>query len=375
LREEWTRLFIGGRGINQFLLWRTLNPASTPFSSDTPLIFGAGALAGTPAPGASRVNLDSLNPLTLGVGSSNAGGSFAAQMKFAGFDHLVITGRSETPVYLFIQDGRVEFRDASRIWGKNIRETEQAGEKLVRFAHVGLKVFKAAGRCGMGAVMGFKNLKAVAVKGSGIIHVADPSRFLKVVLEKTQKVRQSPGSAMRRRYGTLGAFPLKNDLSGFPVRNFQDGYFDPEKMKGISPEVFESYTVSHHACSSCASHCGHSYSVTQGPYAGTETDKLETNYLLDFGTRLDIDYAPAILKASEICNDYGLDVDSVSCAIAWAMECYQRGIINREEADGLELTWGNHEAVMSLLKKIAIRDGFGNLLAEGVKRAAGKDLL
>lgn len=389
LKEEWIRLFLGGRGINQWLLWQKLEPALTAFSPETPLIFGAGALTGTPAPGASRLSLDSLNPLTLGIGSSNVGGFFAAEMKFAGFDHVVITGRSETPVYLFIQDGRVEFRDASRIWGRNIRETEEvlsqevgddvetasigvAGEKLVRFAHVSVKGSRAAGRCGLGAVMGYKNLKAVAVKGRGTVGVADPRRFLKAVLEKTGTIRQSPGSAMRRKYGTLGAFPLKNDLSGFPVRNFQDGYFDPEKMKGISPEAFHSYCTGHHACCSCVSHCGHFYSITDGPYAGTECNKLETNYLLDFGTRLDIDYAPAILKASELCNDYGMDVDSVSCTIGWAMECYQRGLISREEADGLDLTWGNHSAVMSLLPKIAYREGFGDLLAEGVKRAARK---
>lgn len=382
---EYNRRFLGGRGVNYWLLLKESDPRISSFDSKNMLLFGTGALVGTLAPGANRLNVASKNALTGGIGSGSAGGYFAPELRFAGYDHLVFQGKAEKPVYLWIDDGRVEIRDAAHIWGRTTWETEDvlqeelgdgiqiasigpAGENLVRAACIIVNRSRAVGRCGLGAVMGSKNLKAVVVKGTGAIYVNDERRFTKAVNEISERITNSGILKRLREYGSIEGSPFNAE----PVRNFQDGHPSSEIAEKICGKVFhEVYEVNGSSCCfGCPVQCCHSYRVKEGIYAGATTDKLEANTLADFGYRLDLDYAPAIIKAHALCSQYGLDIDNSSSVIAWAFECYQKGIISQKDTDGLKLEWGNHQAVMELLRKMTYRDGFGDLLAEGCYRAS-----
>lgn len=381
--------FLGGRGINSWLLYQQVKPWVTPLEPANRLIIGTGALVGTLAPSAGRHNIDAKSPMTGGIGSSNSGGHFSAELKFAGYDHIVIAGRARKPVYLWLDDDRVQIRDASGIWGKRVSETNDlikqelgiadiqilcigpAGENLVRAACIITNRARAAARCGLGAVMGAKQLKAIAVRGSGAIRVAQPTRFMSEVAKAWEKLRQSSSAQRRRQWGTLFAATVSNNASLFPVRNFEDDYLKPESLAKISPQVFrQKYEVGRLGYSFCPVSCSHLYHIPDGLYTGLTAEGIECNDLWNFGGRLAIDYPPAIIKAHHLCSEYGLDQDNASGAIAWAMECYQRGILTRQDTDGLQLEWGNHEVVMELLRRIAYREGIGDILAEGAKRAA-----
>jgi aldehyde:ferredoxin oxidoreductase len=378
--------FLGGRGVNYWLLLNEVAPEVSPFDPSNILAFGTGTLVGTLAPGANRLNVASKNALTGGVGSGSAGGYFAPELRFAGYDHLVFQGKAEKLVYLWIDDGRVEIRDAAHIWGRTTWETEEilreelgddiqivsigpAGENLVRTACIIVNRSRAVGRCGLGAVMGSKNLKAVAVRGTRSIATKDAARFAQAITELSQKIATSDILKRLNEYGSIEGSPFNAE----PVRNFQDGYPSPESAKKICGKVFhEVYEVNGSSCCfGCPVQCCHSYRVKEGIYAGATTDKLEANTLADFGYRLDLDYAPAVIKAHALCSQYGLDIDNSSSVIAWAFECYEKGIISESDTDGLKLEWGNHQAVMELLGAMTYRAGFGDLLAQGCYRASG----
>jgi aldehyde:ferredoxin oxidoreductase len=379
------RRFFGGRGVSHWLLLEKLASRVSPFDPENMLLFGTGALVGTLAPTANRLNVASKNALTGGIGAGSAGGYFAPELRFAGYDHLILAGRAEDPVYIWINNDQVEIRNAKYIWGKTTWEAEDilreelgddvqiasigpAGENLVRAACVIVNRSRAVGRCGLGAVMGSKNLKAIAVRGTGSIGIEDPERLSQAVRRVSRKIASSAILKRLNEYGSIEGSPFNAE----PVKNFQDGYAGSEIAKKICGKVFhDTYEVDGHPCCfGCPVRCGHSYEVKEGMYAGTTTDKLEANTLADFGYRLDLDYAPAIIKAHALCSEYGLDIDNSSSVIAWAFECYEKGIISKSDTDGLELKWGNHQAVMELLKKIAYREGFGNLLAEGCCKAS-----
>lgn len=383
--------FLGGRGINQWILYNEVGPGIWPFDPANRLIFGTGVLVGTLAPGACRCTIDSKNVLTGGVGSSNMGGHFAPELKYAGYDHVVIHGRSRKPVYLWIDNGKVEIRDASDIWGKTTWETDdlirdelgdhdiqvasigQAGENLVRAACIITNGERAAGRCGLGAVMGSKNLKAVAVRGDREITVAHPDEFFELVSElRSNMIRvaneKTPDDV---RCGTLLILERNNNTGGNTVRNFQDAYWDPEKVKKVcAEEILKNYALRKMGCFGCPLPCSFYLNVAQGEFAGTRGEGFKADSHKDFGPKLDVGYLPAIIKAHVLCSQYGLDVDSASGVIAWAFECYEKGIFTKEDTDGLELEWGNYHAVLELIRKIAFREGVGDLLAEGSKRAS-----
>ncbi|RLE08997.1 aldehyde ferredoxin oxidoreductase [Candidatus Aerophobetes bacterium] len=385
---KYTEEFLGGRGINQGILLKELRPEISPFDPANKLAFGVGTLVGTGAPGANRLSIDSKNVFTGGIGSSNCCGRFAAELKFAGYDHLIVEGKAEKPVYLWINNNQVEIKDASHLWGNTTWETENmireeigdkdiqilsigpAGENLVRFACIIVNPSRAAGKCGLGAIMGSKNLKAVVVKGRNSIEVAEYKRFIQITRKLSEKIKKSENTTLLRKYGTLVSMFRWNECSSSPVKNFQDGYMDPKKMEKISYEVFcNTYKEGDYEFG-CPIGCAHSYRVKSGPYAGVYSKKLETNCIWDFATTFDIDYAPAIIKIQSLCSQYGMDIDGASCAIAWAFECYQRKIITDKDTEGLELKWGDYKVIIKLLKKIAYREGFGNILAEGSKRAS-----
>jgi aldehyde:ferredoxin oxidoreductase len=344
---------------------------------------------GTPVPGAARLNVDSKNAFTSGIGSGNCGGWFAAELKFAGYDSIVIHGKAREPVYVWIEDDKISLRPAKALWGKTSSETAEmikqdvghediqvlcigpAGENMTRPACIIVSGARAVGRCGLGAVMGSKNLKAIAVKGTGAIGVKDPEGLMTLVDVVSQRLRGLEGAKARREYGTLVASRSYNELSALCYKNYQDDYIPEESFAKISHEVFHTtYEIDRYACMACPTPCGHVYLIDSGPYSGTQCHKAEANAVWDFGGKLAVDDAAAILKAQEECCQLGLDIDNTAGVIAWAIDCFQNGILSKKDTDGLELTWGNHGVIVQLLRKIAYREGFGNLLAEGSLRAS-----
>lgn len=388
---EWRQLaysYIGGRGINSRLIYDLVDPKIDPLSPENVLIFGVGPLVGTMAPACSRFTVSAKSPLTYTLGDTNAGGHFAAELKFAGYDHIIFTGRSDKPVYLWIDDGDVELRDASKTWGKDTWETQDeireevgdpdvkiacigpAGERLVRFACIIHGSKRAGGRTGMGCVMGSKRLKAVAVRGSRGVQIAKPDEFENAVNQALEKLYSTPHYHYFSKFGTRLLVRSAAEGGWLTTRNAQTGYF--EGAEKLFEEVFErQYRVGSVACFNCPIHCGSTYEVSEGPYKGTHGEGPEFNVIFEFGPNLGVDYYPAILKANELVNRYGLDADGTGCNIAFVMELLERRVLNEEEV-GLPLKWGNYEAVLKMIEMIATRKGFGDVLAEGMKKAAEK---
>ena len=379
------RRFLGGRGINHWLLLREMRTGVAPFGPDTVMVLGTGALSGTPAPGSGRLNICGPNPLTGGIGSGSAGGLFAPELRFAGYDHILLTGRAARPSYLWIEDDRIALRDAAHLWGRSTWETDRAirdelsaediqtvtigpaGENLVNLACVLVSPARVVGRCGLGAVMGSKNLKAIAVKGSGRISLHDEARFNLAVKRVLDKIRGSATIQRTAKYGTVkAASPTR------PVRNYQEEYLPPETIKSLHHDIIkaEFEEDKYPCCFNCPINCGRNYLIKEGDYAGTRARKLEANALSDFGPKLGILGPAAIINLQSLCDRLGLDMDNTAGVVAWAMECYQRGLLSRSEADGLDLCWGNHRAVAELVERIAHRRGIGDLLSLGCKKAS-----
>jgi len=385
--EELYRSFLGGRGLSQFLLSKNVKPGVSPLDSQNVLLLGAGLLVGTTVPGAVRLSVDTKNLFSNGIGSANAGGEFARALKSAGIGIIMVTGKAGKPVYIAITDGEVAIRDATSLWGKIVSETDDiiraelgkkarvlcigpAGENLVRGACVIIDKARAAAKCGVGAVMGSKRLKAVAILGSGTIKVADPKGFLAVSRRAWRKVLKSKVLEGMNEHGTLSTVAMKNAIGGVPFRHYQDGYMDPSRINKIAKLSFKEYERRRFSAIGCPLKCRAVYEIREGPYAGTVGEAMEANTIQDFGYKLDISYPPAIIKANVLCNEYGIDMDTAAESIAWAYECYEKGILHEKDTNGLRLTWGNHEALITLIEQIAYRRGFGDILAEGVKKAA-----
>ena len=381
--------FLGGRGINQWILLKELRPWVTPFDPANLICFGAGALSGTLVPGAARLSIDSKNAFTTGIGSGNSGGWFSAVLKYAGYDNIIIRGKAREPSYLWIEDDKVILKSASAIWGKNTSETEKiikedmgqndiqvlcigpAGENMARSACIIVSGSRVVGRCGLGAIMGSKNLKAIAVKGTGTIGVKNPKEFMTLVEAISKRLRRLKGAKARREFGTLVASPLYNELSALCYKNYEDDYIPQESLAKISHEVFHNmYEVDRYACTACPTPCGHVYHISNGIYSGTECHKAEANAVWNFGGKLALNNAAAILKIQEECCQLGLDIDNAASVIAWSIDCFQNKILSIKDTDGLELNWGDHQVILELLKKIAYREGFGSVLAEGSLRAS-----
>lgn len=382
---------LGGRGLGQTILFREAEPGVDSYDPANPLTLSAGALTGTTAPASSRLSIDTKNTLTGGVCSSNVGGHFAPELKYAGFDAVSFTGQSPHPVYLWIEDGKAELRDARDLWGLDTWETERAiherhadpeirlaligpaGENRVRGACVIVDRARAAGRGGAGAVMGAKRLKAVAVRGHGTLTPADPVAFAEAAERCRQKLLDSDIVRVYREGGSMRFAGAGGPTGNFPqaVRNYQDSFWPLEKSRKIyEPALKEGYEVRRLGCFNCPISCSHFYAVKDGPYAGSAGEGFEINTARAFGSNLDIDYPPAIIEAHNYCSRMGLDVDMAGATVAFAFEATERGDLSREEADGLDLTWGNHQAAIALMHNIVERKGLGDVLAEGVYRAA-----
>lgn len=392
--QEWETNYLGSRGINARLLWNLVKPGVDPLSKDNVLIFGAGKLSGTGAPSSGRTTVTCKSPATNLYVKANVGGHWGTELRYAGYDHVVIHGAAEEPVYIYINDSTVEIRDARHLWGKDVRETTriirqelgneeievacigQAGENLVKMAAIMCSVYNAAARGGVGAVMGSKKLKAIAVKGSQSLPLANPKMYWEVVNECVDALLAESGIEGLHAYGTSGSILPLNELKGFAVYNFRGGsHPEMEKISGLVLEE-KGYLKRKVGCNSCIIGCHRFTTIEKGKYAGTYAGGPELETLGSLGCGCGVFDIEAILKANELCNIYGMDTISVGNVIAWAMECFERGVLTKEDTGGLDLSWGNGETVIELVNQIAFRRGLGNLLAEGVRRAAeqvGKD--
>jgi aldehyde:ferredoxin oxidoreductase len=385
--EHLARAYLGGRGLNIKRLWDELPAHVDGLSQLNKLVFGAGPMVGTSFPGGARFNVSAMSPQTGILGDSNAGGFFAAELKYAGYDQLILEGKAPYPVYLWIHDDRVVLRDARGLWGKDVWETtcalrEELGdpdvqvaaigtgaEHGVRFAGVFVDLNRPAARTGMGTVMAAKNLKAVAVRGTGFVTVADIARFTALIEQLDEAIYAHPEYEVRSRLGTTKLIRALNAIGGLPTRHFQQGTF--EAADAVSGEAIEAlYKVKSKACFACTIPCSR-YLVVEDPrFPGLRLEGPEYEPLAGFTARVGNDDLALALKCVDLANRYGLDAISLSEVIAWSMECYQRGLLSREEADGLDLAWGNGTAILALIHKVAHREGFGDLLADGVRVAA-----
>jgi len=388
--EDDVRKWLLGSGIAAHLFHEALDTSLDPFDPASPLLVFNGLLTGTFAPAAARTSWCGRSPLTGIWNESNFGGHWGAELRRTGFDGLVIVGRASSPVYLWVHDGQAEVRDASHLWGSGTFETHErlreetdpkaqvacigpAGENRALLAGVmtgGQAHNRAAGRGGMGALMGDRNLKAVVVRGHDKPTYPDPARFRSVVRETNTLIRQrSEGMSLTGTAGGLAAAEYFGDLA---LKNWRDGSW-PEGAQAISGQTIrETIWVRDTYCFSCPIGCGKAIEVKEGPYAGVRGEGPEYETLAGFGANLLIDDLPALAAINTLCNDLGLDTISTSGVIGFAAEAMERGLISPDDADGLRLTWGDPEPVLTLVEQIARRQGLGALLADGVRTASAR---
>ena len=383
--ETWYRRYLGGAAVSAYYLLKELAPGIDPLGPDNKLIISPGVLTGIPVSGSGRNSVGAKSPMTGGIGKSEVGGFFGAELKRAGYDGVVIEGQSDRPVYLWIRDGTAELRDASDLWGKSTLETEDAiraetgerfarvasigpaGERLVRFACLMHDLKGAAGRGGMGAVMGSKKLKAIAARGTMAPSLADPGRVRE--LGKTMAAVGPVRARGIHEYGTGHNIVAYNLAGNIPVRNYQFGWF--ENIDAISPVLMkDTIRVGMDGCYACAIRCKKVVKVDEPWVVDPRYGGPEYETLAAFGCNCDIDDVKAISRANHLCNQYGMDTISAGHAIAFAMECFEKGYLKKSDLDGLELTWGNAGAMLKLLEMVGERQGIGSLLAEGTMRAA-----
>ena len=369
-------LYLGGRGINAKILYDRTEPLLDAFNPKNVIVYGVGPLVGTLAPGACRTRMTTISPLTGLVGDSSIGGHWGPELRYAGYDHIVISGKAESPVYVRIHNDECEILRAKGLWGENTRETSitlketegdpnaqvlcigPAGETLVRYACVVGDGYNVGGRTGIGAVMGSKNLKAIIVRGTKGIQVADPTAFEEAALEAHEDVKNHP------QYKSLSEIGL--------MRGMLAGYHGEEELRSLNPKIFlEKYVYKRKTCFACSAHCMYHYAVTDGPLAGCFSGNFPANPLIEFGSKLQISDWPSLLRLTELSTEYGLDVDGAGSTILFAVELSEAGVLGKE-IDGLELSYGEFGLYAELLRRIAFREGFGNLMAEGSRRMAHK---
>ncbi len=378
--------FIGGRGLGVYYLLKELDPGCDPLSPENLLVMATGPLTGTGAPTGARYMIITKSPLTGALTCSNSGGHFPAALKRAGYDALLFTGRSADPVYLRIRDGSAELRPATHIWGKTTHETDDilrtethekarinsigpAGERGVLFASIMNDRHRAAGRSGVGAVMGSKNLKAVAVQGSGKVPLHDPEEFKRICDELNAKFKDTYKDAPPplRTYGTAITAVATNNYGALPTRNFQAGTFEgTDEINGEA--LTRKFLVQPTACFSCPIACGRGTKVEEPGFEGSgEGPEYETVY--SFGSNCGVDNLAAITKANYLCNELGLDTITMGATIACAMELAERGRLPQSDV-GRPLGFGDAEAIVELTRLTGYREGFGDILALGSLRLA-----
>ncbi len=388
--DEWYHMYLGGEGFAAKILYDTVSSDTKPQDSENPLVFATGPLTGTSAPCSGRLCIGYKSPLTGTIGLSNVGGHLAPQIKKAGYEIVVIEGKSEKPVYLYVKDNEVYFKDAENLWGMNTEETEDkireelkdknvriaeigpAGENLVKFSSIMVDSHRAAGRGGAGAVMGGKNLKAFACSGSIKIEVSD-KEAIKNLSKKARKELNDEEFAREelKPFGTPSFMDSINALGLLPTKNWQFTTFDA--MDKIGHKAYhENLDVKSWACYGCPVACGRHTEIKEGKYKGESGGGPEYETLGAFGAKCYVDDLNSITMANYLCNRLGLDTISTGQIIATAMEWFEKGLIDKETTEGVDLQFGNGDAVVEMVEKIAMREGYGDILAEGSKRAAQK---
>jgi aldehyde:ferredoxin oxidoreductase len=380
------KLFIGARGLATKMLVDEIDPKIDALSPQNKLIFAPGPLSGTFAPSMGRYDVVTKGPLNGAIAASNSGGSFGPEVKFAGYDLIIFEGVSPKPVYVWIKDEKVEIRDAAELWGKNVPDTTDAvravtdeeakvacigpaGEKKVLFACIMNEMHRAAGRSGVGAVMGSKNLKAVAVVGTHPVEVADPEAFEKAVMVARKKIQEHPvGGTGLRVYGTDVLVNILNSVGSLPTRNFRDGYF-PTADKLGGETLTAKILTRPKGCFSCIISCGRVTKVTDPKFAGEgEGPEYETAW--GFGADCGIDDLNAATKANYICNELGMDTITCAATIAAAMDMFDDGVMTLKDTGGMPIQFGDAETMVKLVEMTAYRQGVGDKLAEGSYRLA-----
>ena len=377
--------YLGSRGIAAKILWDETDKKTSPFGSANVLIFSAGTLTGTFAPSSGRVTVTTKGPATNMYLKSSTGGHWGSKLKYAGYDIVVVKGRAKKPVYIFIDDNRVSIKDAGHLWRRDVRETTEmirdelgdqdiqvacigpAGENKVLFSAIMFSTYNAAGRGGAGAVMGSKNLKAIAVRGTGALRVANPERFKESVMRSINLIMTDMSYQPLAEFGSSGILGGLNMIGGVGTRNFREGTFD--KAAHLTGQHLKEagYLKGRMACDACVIGC-HRYTESKDAFSGGP----EYETVASLGCNLCIDDIEAVLKGNELCNLYGLDTISTGSVIGWAMECFERGVFSEKDTSGIKLSWGNTNGMLALIRKIALREGIGDILAEGVKRASDK---
>jgi aldehyde:ferredoxin oxidoreductase len=393
LDEETARGFIGGYGLGVRMLFERMKKGADPLGAENTLGFTTGPLTGTKTPTGGRYMAVCKSPLTGGWGDANSGGYFGSELKAAGWDALFVTGIASAPRYLSVMDGKIELRDASHIWGQDTAGTEEtirkelksirfrvacigpASEKLSLISGIANDKGRIAARSGVGAVMGSKRLKAVAVTGTGKVGVADEPRLDQLRKRFIEDLRSAQGfPSTLSDFGTFGLTAGLVIGGATPVRNWRlaGGQAFPNLDNVADPNLAIRYRKGKYACANCPIACGGIFTVDDGPYPIDELHRPEYETLAAFGPMCMNDDFPSILKLTDLCNRGGLDTISTGSVLAFAMECYEHGIISDKDTDGIELRWGNAKAMIAMVNKIIDREGFGDLLADGVKVAAQK---
>ena len=385
--QDLARRFIGGTGYAGYLLYHEVPPGIDPLGPENKLYFVTGPVTGTLWPTAGRMAVVSKSPLTGIWAESHVGGHLGPEIKYAGYDAIIIEGRASNPTLVSVVDGEVQFHNARQYWGlttlqackairrdlnqphSHIAVIGPAGEHQVKFAAIMVDGARAAGRTGLGAVMGSKQLKALLVRGTGGVRVAQPERFLSLCDEAHHRVLKDPQAQEMHRYGTPLLVATKQSIGELPTRNHREGVF--EGWEHISAETLrERYYLTTRACSTCRLACKKAYQVRDGPHKGLITEGPEYEGLMAMGSNVAIDDVPTILKAQQLCNQYGLDVISTGCTAAFLMELREKGLLGPEDLQGLDLRWGARDALINFIHDVAHRRGLGDRAAEGTHRLA-----
>jgi len=390
--EKFYRNYWGGRSLALYYMLKELKPRISPFSEENLLIFATSVLVGSIAPGVNRYTVCSKSPLTFTQGEAEAGGWWGPELKKAGFDAIIIKGSSPTPVYLYIKDGKVEIKNATHLWGKDTGETQkiikneladdkvriaqigQAGENLVRFANIVNELKHFNGRNGLGAVMGSKKLKAIAVRGESPINTFDEVSLKKLSKKIIEKLKKNPGAIQLGQLGTIRLVKGFNEAGWLPTRNWTGGGSQKKWENLWAESLNKKYLKRNNSCYGCPIHCKRVVEY--------KNEKFEINPIFGgpeyettvaLGSLCDIDDLGYVAKGGELCNKYTMDSISTGSAIAFAMHCFEKGILTKKDTYGINLKFGNKEAMLEMIKKIAFREkGLGNFLAEGTLRASRK---
>jgi len=390
LKVDYLRKFIGGSGIAAKILYDELYHGVDPLSLDNKLVFMTGPLTGTLAPGCGRFVVASKSPLTGIWGEAGSAGYWGPELKFAGYDGIILEGRAENPIYLWINNENIEIRDAEHLWGKDTIETESelkselkdpkskiitigpSGERLARIACIVTDGGGVAGRCGLGAVMGSKKLKAIAVRGTERVEVADEASFRDLMKEISLIIEKNPRTKSLRSYGSAGSMEGNEAVGDVPIKNWMVDSWSDGAKKLSGQYMAKTILKRPFTCFACPIACKREIEIKSGPYAGVKGKGPEYETCASFGTMLLIDDIEVVAKANDLCTRYGIDTISCGSVIAFAYECYEKGLITNKDVEGLNLSWGDHGSFLKMIEMIGKRKGIGFILGEGVKIVSEK---